>query len=115
MAPGPPKLRLQLVSTVLLLLAVLGMHALDTNTHVCHTASAVEAGGGEHHDGHGHREGSGHASCVAIGCVAIVLVAVGFAAAYRRRPRSVWPPLVAAVTSVLGGPEPPVPRALLSV
>jgi hypothetical protein len=62
MVPRPPRLRLQLVAAVLALLAIVGMHALDTNAHVCHTRSAVEPGGGEHHDGHGHHEGSAHAS-----------------------------------------------------
>jgi hypothetical protein len=115
MVPRPPVLRRQLVAAVLALLAIVGMHVLDTNAHVCHAASALEAGGGEHHDSHGHHEGSGHASCAVIGCVAIVLAAVGFVAAHRRRPQSVWPPLVAAVASMVRGPEPPVPRALLSV
>jgi hypothetical protein len=116
MVPGSGTKRLRLLAAVVALLAIAGMHVLDTNAHSCHIASA-QADGGHHEEGHhGHEghHGAGSTTCVAVGCVAIVLAATAIVA-YGRRPRGVWAPLVAAVTSIARGPEPPVPRHLLSV
>ena len=116
MVPGPASFRSHAVVAVLALLALVGMHVLDMNVHTCHSSSAHAAeDGGHHEDGHEHHKGSGAASCVVVGCVAIVLSGVVAAATHRRRPRSVWPALVAAISSVTRGPEPPVPRILLTV
>jgi hypothetical protein len=103
------------MAAVLALLAVVGMHVTETDAHACHLGSAAHPDGREVGDGHGRHEGSGPTSCTAIACVAIVLAVLGVAAGNRRRPRSVRPPLVTVVTAALRGPEPPVPRALLSI
>src|SRR5688500_14931556 len=116
MSCGPATARLRLMAAVVALLAIVGMHALDTTAHLCHVGSAAHGDGEAHHDGHADPDGRGHASCaVAVGCVAIVLAATAVGAGCRRRDRSAWPNLVAAVTSFTRGPEPPVPRALLSI
>lgn len=97
-------------------LAIVGMHVLDTTAHLCHGAGATHGDGAVHHDGHDDHRGPAHAGCaVTVGCVAIVLVASAIGAGHRPRAGSVRPHLVAAVISFTRGPEPPVPRALLSI
>jgi hypothetical protein len=100
---------------VVALLAVAGMHLLGTTAHLCHVGLGIHADGGGHDDGRGHREATGPTCCMAVGCIAIALSAAGMGAAYARRSRSVWPALAAAISSLTTGPEPPVPRALLSI
>jgi hypothetical protein len=61
-----------------------------------------------------HHPGGTTLSCSSSACSTTVLTLVALVACCPARPRNVWPRVSSFLAAPLDGPEPPVPRALLS-
>lgn len=61
-----------------------------------------------------HHPGGTTLGCSSSACSATVLTLVALVACCPARPRNVWPRISSLLAAPLEGPEPPVPRVLLS-